>query len=51
MRAYKRVIDDGFATTLAEGLRVEAQANREHARSLTPGAIAARRAGAISPPS
>jgi hypothetical protein len=32
VRAYKRIIDDGFAT------------------SLTPGAIAARRAGAISPP-
>jgi enoyl-CoA hydratase/carnithine racemase len=45
VRAYKRVIDAGFATTLAEGLRVEAEANREHARTLTPDAIAARRAG------
>ncbi len=44
VRAYKRVIDEGFATTFADGLRIEAVANREHARALTPDAIAARRA-------
>ena len=44
VRAYKRVIDEGFATTLGEGLRIEAAANREHARGLTPDALAARRA-------
>ena len=48
VRAYKRVIDEGFASTLAEGLRVEAQANRDHARTLTPEAIAARRAAVQS---
>ncbi len=45
MRAYKRVIDAGFAATFADGLRLEAEANRAHAATLTPGAIAARRAG------
>jgi enoyl-CoA hydratase len=48
VRAYKRVIDDGFAATFAEGLRIEAQANREHARTLTPETIAARRASVQS---
>ena len=45
MRAYKRVIDDGYAQSFAEGLRLEAQASRAHARSVTPESIAARRAG------
>src|SRR5262249_40002072 len=45
LRNYKRVIDEGFAVNFAEGLRVEEKASREHARSVTPEAIAARRAG------
>jgi enoyl-CoA hydratase len=45
MRAYKRVIDDGYAATFADGLRLENDASRAHARSLTPETIAARRAG------
>jgi len=45
VRAYKRVIDDGFATTFADGMHVEARANRAHAATLTPEAIATRRAG------
>jgi enoyl-CoA hydratase len=44
MLAYKRVIDEGYSTTMAEGLAIESRASREHARSLTPGAVAARRA-------
>src|SRR5262249_49820397 len=48
VRAYKRVIDEGFARTFADGMRIEAKANREHARTLTPEAIAARRAGVQS---
>jgi enoyl-CoA hydratase len=48
LRAYKRVIDDGFAATFADGLHLEAQANRAHARTLTPETIAARRAGVQS---
>jgi enoyl-CoA hydratase/carnithine racemase len=45
VRAYKRVIDSGYAETFTEGLRVEADANRAHARTLTPESIAARRVG------
>jgi enoyl-CoA hydratase len=45
VRSYKRVIDDGFAASFRDGLRIETQASREHARSLTPAAIAERRAG------
>ncbi len=37
LRGYKRVIDEGFAATFADGLRIETKANREHARSLTAG--------------
>lgn len=39
------MIDEGYATTMAEGLKVESRAARESARSLTPDALAARRAG------
>jgi enoyl-CoA hydratase len=48
LRAYKRVIDQGFATTFGEGMRLEAEANRAHARTLTPEVLAARRAGVQS---
>jgi len=48
MRAYKRVIDEGFTTTFTDGMRVEAEANRAHARTLTPDVLAARRAGVQS---
>jgi enoyl-CoA hydratase len=44
VRAYKRVIDEGFATTFGEGLRLERARSREHAASVTPEKIAARRA-------
>jgi len=45
MLGYKRVIDAGFAETLANGLRLEADASIAHARTnLTPEKIAARRA-------
>lgn len=43
MRAYKRVIDEGFGATYAEGRRIETRGAAENARSLTPDAIAARR--------
>ncbi|MFN8643894.1 MAG: enoyl-CoA hydratase [Candidatus Binatia bacterium] len=45
MRAYKRVIDAGYAESFARGLALEREASRAHARSLTPEALAARRAG------
>ena len=43
LRAYKRVIDEGYGTTLREGLNVEAAASRAHVASVTPEQIAARR--------
>ncbi len=43
IREYKRVIDAGYATTFAEGLRLETAASRAHARTVTPESIAARR--------
>jgi len=45
MRAYKRVIDAGYAETFARGLALESEASRAHARALTPEVLAARRAG------
>jgi enoyl-CoA hydratase len=45
MRGYKRVIDEGFARTFGDGLRIESDASRAHARTLTADAIATRRAG------
>lgn len=44
MRAYKRVIDDGYAETFARGLALESEASRAHARGVTPDQLAARRA-------
>jgi enoyl-CoA hydratase len=44
MLAYKKVIDEGFATSFAEGLAMESRVSREHARGVTPEAIAKRRA-------
>ncbi|HXQ23161.1 MAG TPA: enoyl-CoA hydratase [Candidatus Acidoferrales bacterium] len=45
MRGIKRVMDQGYATVLAEGLRLEAEASGTYARQLTPEVLAARRAG------
>ena len=44
LRGYKRVIDEGYATTFADGLRLEQARNRAHAPTVTPEKIAARRA-------
>ncbi|MBI3303269.1 MAG: enoyl-CoA hydratase [Deltaproteobacteria bacterium] len=44
VRSMKRVIDEGFATTLAEGLKIEYEAWRVRARQVTPEAVAERRA-------
>jgi enoyl-CoA hydratase len=41
----RRIMDEGWAATLREGLDIEAQASRAHARTeLTPEKVAARRA-------
>ncbi|HEY2387578.1 MAG TPA: enoyl-CoA hydratase [Candidatus Binatia bacterium] len=44
MLAYKKLIDDGFAATLGEGLKLESARSHEHARAVTPETIATRRA-------
>jgi enoyl-CoA hydratase len=44
VRSLKRVIDSGYAASLAEGLRIEHTAWEAQARTVTPEAIAARRA-------
>ncbi|HEV8717044.1 MAG TPA: enoyl-CoA hydratase [Candidatus Binatia bacterium] len=44
LRNMKRVIDEGFATTLNEGLKIEHEAWRARVRQVTPATIAERRA-------
>jgi enoyl-CoA hydratase len=44
LRKMKKVINEGFAASLSDGLRVEHEAWRAHNRQVTPEAIAARRA-------
>jgi enoyl-CoA hydratase len=41
---YKRLIDDGFATTFGEGLALEHQRSSAHNREVTPEDVEARRA-------
>ena len=43
LRNLKRVIDDGFATTFTDGMKVEYEAWREHSRTVKPEDLAARR--------
>lgn len=43
--AVKRVYDDGYRTTLADGLRNEGRVSVEHARAVRPEHVAARRKG------
>ncbi len=43
--SYKRVIDQGYGMTFAEGLRMERETSREHARKLTAEFIATQRRG------
>ncbi len=45
LRSYKRVIDEGYAATFGDGLKIENEASRAHARTLTAESIATRRAG------
>jgi enoyl-CoA hydratase len=42
---YKKIIDDGFATTFGEGMALESERSRAYARTVTPQALAARRDG------
>ena len=43
MRAYKKLIDDGYAATFADGLALETDRSSEQIRSVSPDAIAERR--------
>ena len=43
VRSYKRVIDQGFATTYDEGRAIETRTNREDSRDVSPEDIAERR--------
>jgi len=43
VRNLKRVIDDGFATTFTEGMKVEHEAWQAHSRTVKPEDLAARR--------
>jgi enoyl-CoA hydratase len=43
VRGIKKTIDDGFAMTLADALRMERDRSRAHAKGVTPETIAARR--------
>ena len=45
LRGYKRMIDEGFATSFGDGMRVEARRSREHLVGVTPESVAARRSG------
>lgn len=39
LRNYKAVIDEGYATTFGEGLRLEVKRSAEHAASVTPESV------------
>ena len=43
LRNYKKVIDDGLATTFGEGLRMESKRSNEHAKSVTAASVEAAR--------
>jgi len=45
MRAYKRLIDDGYAMDFADAMAMESERSKMHARSVSAEDIAARRAG------
>lgn len=45
VRSMKKVIDQGYAASLADGLQIEHEAWADHTRTITPEAIAARRSG------
>ncbi len=45
LRRYKRMIDEGYAASFAEGMQSEARHSQEHLADVTPEAVAERRAG------
>lgn len=47
VRAYKRIIDDGFAVSFGEGMRLEHQLSSAENSKVTPGAVAKAREGVM----
>lgn len=45
LTTYKRIIDDGFALSFGDGLKLEHERSRKLNREVTPDAVEARRAG------
>lgn len=43
LRSYKKIIDDGYASTFGEGLRMEVQRSAEHVENVTAEAVEAAR--------
>ena len=43
LRAYKRMVDDGYELTFGDGMKMEARASQEHMRGVTAEAVADRR--------
>lgn len=45
LTTYKRIIDDGFALSFGDGLKLEHERSSKLNREVTPDAVEARRAG------
>jgi enoyl-CoA hydratase len=45
LRTYKRVVDEGYATTFSDGLQLESKTSKEHMKGVTAAAVEARRSG------
>jgi enoyl-CoA hydratase len=43
LKTYKSIIDQGYETTLFDGIRIEAKANKAHMQDVTPEALEERR--------
>lgn len=48
MRGYKRLIDEGYASTAGEARRHEAAVSTEHMKGVSAGDVAARRVGVVA---
>jgi enoyl-CoA hydratase len=48
LRAYKRLIDDGFAASFGEGMAIEAARSRSANERVAPGEVEARRAAVLA---
>ncbi len=48
LKTYKSIIDQGYDTTLHEGIRIEAKANKDHMKGVTPEILEERRKGVMS---